>query len=223
VNRPIIIIGGEGNGGVIAACIDDNRKRFGINDFKVYGFITDFSEKGNLINGYPVLGSTYDISEFIHNEDFLFMYAIHPIGRGKIREEIFKRMEIPEERFAIIIHATAFVPETVIVRPGVLIMANSYIGPATEIGSNTLIKASCLIGHNNIIGKLCTFSAGCIVSSYVNIGNCSDIAFGARVMEKVKIGNYSTAGAASLVLKEINNNEIHVGSPAKFLKYGRLD
>jgi len=86
-----------------------------------------------------------------------------------------------------------------------------------------LIKASCLIGHNNIIGPLSTFSAGCIVSSYVNIGKCSDVAFGARVMEKVTMGDYATAGAASLVLKDIGNNEIHVGAPAKFLKYGRED
>jgi len=74
-----------------------------------------------------------------------------------------------------------------------------------------------------VIEPLCTFSAGCIVSSYVNIGKCSDVAFGARVIEKIKIGNYSTVGAASLVLKDIPDNEIHVGSPAKFLKKGRED
>jgi acetyltransferase EpsM len=223
MNKPVIIVGGEGNGGVVAACIDDNRKRFGINEYKVYGYINDFVSKGESINGYPVLGNTDDIQKFILNEDFYFMYAIHPIGRGKKREEIFNKLDIPLHRFAKIIHATAFVPESVIVHTGVMIMANSYIGAATEIGANTLIKASCLIGHNNKIGQLSTFSAGCIVSSYVNIGKCSDIAFGARVREKVNMGNYSTAGAASLVLKDIGENEIHVGSPAKFLKYGRED
>lgn len=223
MDRPVIIIGGEGNGGVVAACIDDNRNRFGINEFKVYGFITDFEKVGDTINGYPVLGNTDDLAKFIADEQFLFMYAIHPIGRGKKREEIFNKMAIPLTRFATIVHATAFVPESVIIHSGVLIMANSYIGPATEIGANTLIKASCLIGHNNVIGKLSTFSAGCIVSSYVKIGKCADVAFGARVMEKVTMGDYSTAGAASLVLKDIGNNEIHVGSPARFLKFGRED
>lgn len=223
MDKPVIIIGGEGNGGVVAACIEDNRARYGINEYKVHGFITDYVHAGETINGFPVLGTTNDIASFIADESFYFMYAIHPIGRGKIREEIFNKMSIPLERFATIIHATAFVPKTVIVHPGVMIMANSYIGPATEIGHNTLIKASCLIGHNNEIGPLSTFSAGCIVSSYVNIGKCSDVAFGARIMEKIKMGNYSTAGAASLVLKDIGENEIHVGSPAKFSKMGRED
>jgi len=223
MDKPVIIIGGEGNGGVVAACIDDNRNRFEINDYKVYGFINDFLKEGDNINGYPVLGTTEDIDKYLSDEKFYFMYAIHPIGRGKKREEIFNKMNIPASRFATVIHATAFVPSTVIVHPGVLIMANSYIGPATEIGANSLIKASCLIGHNNVIGNLSTFSAGCIVSSYVKIGKCSDVAFGARVMEKVTMGDYSTVGAASLVLKDVGDNEIHVGSPAKFLKYGRED
>lgn len=223
MNIPVIIIGGEGNGGVVAACIEDNRKRYNDNKYIVHGFLTDFQEPGTEINGFPVLGSTYDIDKFLNNDEFLFMYAIHPIARGIKREEIFNRLNIPEERFATVIHHTAFVPASVIVKPGVLIMANSYIGPSTVIGNNTLIKASCLIGHNNVIGPLCTFSAGCIVSSYVNIGRASDVAFGARVIEKVNMGNYSTAGAASLVLKDIGDKEIHVGSPAKFLKNTRED
>lgn len=223
MNRPVIIIGGEGNGGVVAACIDDNRKRYGNLEYQVHGFLNDYQDLSSDVNGYPVLGSTFDIDKFLGNEEFLFMYAIHPIARGIKREEIFNRMNIPLDRFATVIHHTAFVPDSVVVEPGVMLMANSYIGPATVIGHNTLIKASCLIGHNNSIGMLCTFSAGCIVSSYVTIGKASDVAFGARVIEKVNMGNYSTAGAASLVLKDIADREIHVGSPAKFLKLTRED
>jgi len=223
MNRPVIIIGGEGNGGVVAACIDDNRKRFSDNTYKVHGFLTDFQDKGTNINGYPVLGSTYDIEEFLKNDEFMFMYAIHPISRGKLREQIFNRMNVPIERYATIVHHTAFIPDTTVLEQGVLVMSGSYIGPATRIRHNTLIKANCLIGHNNDIGKLSTFSAGSIVSSYVNIGKASDIAFGARVIEKVTIGNYVTVGAASLVLKNVPDNEVHVGSPAKFIKYTRED
>jgi acetyltransferase EpsM len=223
MNRPVIIIGGEGNGGVVAACIDDNRKRFSNNTYVVHGFLTDFQDKGTEINRYPVLGSTYDIEMFLKNDEFMYMYAIHPITRGRLREKIFNRLNIPIEKYASVIHHTAFIPDTTIIEPGVLVMSGSYIGPATRIRHNTLIKANCLIGHNNDIGSLSTFSAGCIVSSYVTIGKASDIAFGARVMEKVSIGNYATAGAASLVLKDIPDSEVHVGSPAKFIKKTRED
>ena len=39
MNKKVIIIGGEGNGGVIAACIEDNRKRFGDLEWQVAGFV----------------------------------------------------------------------------------------------------------------------------------------------------------------------------------------
>lgn len=42
MNKKVIIIGGEGNGGVIAACIEDNRKRFGDLEWEVAGFVNDY-------------------------------------------------------------------------------------------------------------------------------------------------------------------------------------
>ena len=86
ISKRVIIIGGEGNGGVVASCIEDNRKRFDDLEYEVAGFINDF-EKGS-INGYPILGGTHDIDKFL-KEDYYFMYAIHMIGRNVLSEEVF--------------------------------------------------------------------------------------------------------------------------------------
>ena len=48
MSKKVLIIGGEGNGGVIASCIEDNRNRFGDHTYEVAGFINDF-EKGKII------------------------------------------------------------------------------------------------------------------------------------------------------------------------------
>ncbi len=221
MNKKVIIIGGEGNGGVIASCIEDNRKRFNDLEWEVAGFLNDF-EKGKKINGYPVLGGTDEISKFI-KEDYYFMYAIHMIGRNVKSEEVFLNMNIPPERFATIIHKTAFVADSSILEPGVFVMSNSYVGPGAKIGQCTLIMANALIGHNTTVGHLCHFSVGSITSSYITIGNVSDVTLGAKVLEKRKIGNYAIAGANSLITKDIPDYEIHIGSPSKFLKKIRLD
>ena len=70
---------------------------------------------------------------------------------------------------------------------------------------------------------MCHFSVGSITSSYITIGKVSDVTLGARVLEKRKIGNYAVVGAHSLVTKDVPDYEIHVGSPAKFLKKVRED
>jgi sugar O-acyltransferase (sialic acid O-acetyltransferase NeuD family) len=219
--KKVIIIGGEGNGGVIASCIEDNRTRFNDFEWEVAGFINDF-EKGKTINNYPVLGGTDEIQKFLQ-QDYYFMYAIHMIGRNVKSEEVFLNMNIPPERFATIIHKTAFVAENAVLEPGVFVMSNSYIGPSVHIGKSTLIMANALIGHNTTIGHLCHFSVGSITSSYVTIGKVSDVTLGAKVLEKRRLGNYAIAGANSLITHDIPDYEIHIGSPAKFLKKVRLD
>ena len=205
----------------MASCIADNRKRFNDHEWEVAGFLNDF-EKGQKINGYPVLGGTDEVEKFLA-EDYYFMYAIHMIGRNVKSEEVFLQMNIPPDRFATIIHKHAFVADDAIIEPGVLVMSNCYVGPAAKIGHCSLIMANALIGHNTTVGPLCHFSVGSITSSYVKIGKVSDVTLGAKVIEKISIGNYAVAGANSLVTKDIPDYEIHVGTPARFLKKIRMD
>ena len=221
MSKKVLIIGGEGNGGVIASCIEDNRIRFNDLEWEVAGFINDF-EKGKTINDYPVLGGTDDIDKFL-NDDYYFMYAIHMIGRNVKNEEVFLKMNIPDDRFATIIHKTAFVANNAILEPGVFVMSNCYVGSKAYIGKCCLLMSNASIGHNTIVKPLCHFSSGSLTSSYVTVGKASDVTLGARVLEKIKIGDYAVAGAHSLVMHDIPNYEIHIGTPAKFLKNVRMD
>lgn len=221
MSKRVIIIGGEGNGGVVASCIEDNRKRFNDLEYEVAGFLNDF-EKGKNINNYPVIGGTDEAVKFVE-DDYYFVYAIHMIGRNILTEQVFNKLEVPKERYATIVHKTAFVADNAMLEPGVFVMSNCYVGPSAYIGQCSLLMANSLVGHNTKVGKLCHFSVGSITSSYVNIGNASDVTLGAKVLEKRKIGNYAVAGANSLITHDIPDKEIHVGSPAKFLKYVRED
>lgn len=221
MNKKVIIIGGEGNGGVVASCIEDNRIRFNDLEWKVEGFLNDF-EKGTTILGYPVLGGTDEIDKFLQ-EEYYFIYAIHMIGRNVRSEEVFLNMNIPLERFATVIHKTAFVAQSAVLSPGVFVMSNCYVGPGVKMGHCCLMMANSLLGHNTTVGPLCHFSVGSITSSYIEIGKVSDVTLGAKVLEKRKIGNYAVAGANSLITHDIPDYEIHVGSPAKFLKKIRMD
>jgi len=221
MNKKVIIIGGEGNGGVVASCIEDNRTRFHDIEWEVAGFLNDF-EKGKLILGYPVLGGTNDIEKFL-NDKYYFMYAIHMIGRNIKTEEVFLKMNIPIERFATIVHKTAFIAQSAVLEPGVFVMSNCYVGPGAKLGYCSLMMANSLLGHNTTVGPLCHFSVGSITSSYIEIGKVSDVTLGAKVLEKRKIGNYAVAGANSLITHDIPDYEIHVGSPARFLKKIQLD
>ncbi|EKD32419.1 MAG: Transferase hexapeptide repeat protein [uncultured bacterium] len=220
MDKQVIIIGGEGNGGVIASCIEDNRKRFNDLKWEVAGFINDNEKQ---VNEYTVIGGLDSISELLKNTDYYFIWAIHLIGRNVLTEQLYKKANIPANRLATIIHQSAFVAYNAVLEPGVFIMANSYIGSKAVIGESSLIMANSMIGHNTKMGPLCHCSVGSIMVAYSQLGTCSDLAVGSILLSNVKIGNCAMAGAGSLVSKDIPDHEIHVGSPAKFLKFGRKD
>ena len=216
--KKIIILGGEGNGGVAGACIVDMIEKYGRKDIELLGFLNDMQEEGAMINGYPVLGKTKDWVKFYEIRDIYFIFAIHPVGHGSLRIKLFNLLNIPEEKLFTLIHPSAFIAYNAILSPGVMVMSNSYIGPAAKLDKCVLCMANTVIGHNTNVGPFCHISAGAVVSSYVNIGIASDIALNATVMEKVNVGDYAVVGAGAMITKNVNKNEVVVGNPQRVLR-----
>lgn len=214
-NKKVAIIGGEGNGGVVASCIEDNRKRFNDFEWEVAGFINDFETE---VDGFPVIGTLADIPNLIETTDFYFIWAIHLIGRNYKTARMFLDANIPEERLATVIHKSAFIGKDAVIEPGALIMYNTYIGPNAHVGKCSFIMANCSIGHDTIIGDLCHCSVGSIMTGYSQLGYCADLAIGAATLAYKKIGDYAMLGARALATKDIPEGEIWAGTPARYLK-----
>jgi len=220
MSKKVVIIGGEGNGGVVASCIEDNRNRYGDTEWEVVGFINDFETE---VSGYPVIGKLADLPRLLAETDYYFSWAIHLVGRSIKTIEMFNEANIPDERLATIIHKSAFIGSQTEIGPGCFIMAGSYVGPLTKLGKCTLIMANCSIGHNVTTGPLCHCSVGTIMTGYSSLGLCADMAIGAACLAYVKVGDYAMVGAKALATKDVPAKEIHVGIPAKYLKKVRED
>ena len=93
MNKKVIIIGGEGNGGVIAACIEDNRRRFGDPEWEVAGFVNDYETQ---VCGYPVLGRTDDVGKLLENPEYLSLIHIFLL-RGASRAALPEAAACPEQ------------------------------------------------------------------------------------------------------------------------------
>ena len=214
INKPLIIIGGSGHGCVIEACVNDNRRRFNDFEWEIKGFCNDYDTE---VDGYPVLGKLSDIPKLL-SEGYYFAWGIHLVGKPHVTARLFESIHIPDEKWATIIHKTAFVDSSVQLEPGVFIMYNAYIAPRTKIGKCTMIKSNTNVGHDVIIGAVSHVAMGSIIVSCSELGYCSMIAVGATALAHTRIGNYAILGAGSLLTKNIPDDEIFVGSPAKFLK-----
>lgn len=214
-SKKVVIIGGEGNGGVIASCIEDNRNRFNDKEWEVTGFLNDFEEK---VDGFPVIGKLADLQKLIETTDFYFIWAIHLVARNYKTAEMFESANIPENRLATVVHKSAFIGKGATLCPGAFVMYNSYIGPNAHIGKCSLVMANCCIGHDTWIDDLCHCSVGAIMTGYSRLEYCSDLAVGSTIIAFKVVGKYSMVAANAVATHDIPEGEIWAGTPAKRLK-----
>ena len=218
-NKKVIILGGIGNGSVIAAAINDARKRGQI-EWEVYGYLNDREPRGISIEGYPVLGALKDVQIFL-NEEFYFINTILRIDGQKERIEMFENLCIPDSRLVTFVHPLAYVASNVSIGPGTIIMPNVSISSGTKLGKGTIVMVNAIIGHNNIIGDFCHFAAQSCIGAYLRIDNGVHIGLNASVKEDLLIGENSTLGMGAVLTKNMPANEIWIGNPAKFFRKAR--
>jgi sugar O-acyltransferase (sialic acid O-acetyltransferase NeuD family) len=98
---------------------------------------------------------------------------------------------------------------------GLNLMHNAMISCSCNIGEGTLINAGAYIHHNTTIGKFVEVAPGTIITGGCNIGDFSSIGASAVILPKVNIGKNVIVGAGAVVNKNIEDNMIVVGVPAK--------
>lgn len=89
---------------------------------------------------------------------------------------------------------------------------------STVIGEGTKIDNLVHVAHGVHIGKHCLIVSGVVLGGRCDIGDYCFIGMNACIKQHVKIGRNCVIGAGAVVTKDIPDNQIWVGNPAKYLK-----
>jgi len=174
-------------------------------------FIYDF-KKETVINGAEV----YTFDEFKAKFAVSIAELVVAVGEPKIRQVL--REKTTGYRLRPLIHPAAFVGYETQIGDGAIIQYGSFVSCNVKIGTNVLIQPNSSVGHDSIIGS------DAVISSYVGIsGNCTIgerayIGVSVPVKEKTSIGADSIVGMGSAVLRDIPENVIALGNPARAMK-----
>ncbi|MEM6577504.1 MAG: NeuD/PglB/VioB family sugar acetyltransferase [Pseudomonadota bacterium] len=115
---------------------------------------------------------------------------------------------------------TAIAPSAVVspsakIEQGVIIAPLCSIQARAEIGENAAINTMAIIGHDVKVAKDAVMSSMVNLGGAVEVGMRSYVGMGAMVRERLTVGTDSIIGMGSVVHRDIPDEVIAMGNPAR--------
>ena len=198
-NQPILIYGASGHGKVILDCLEANK-------IEIRGFIDDDPEKKEFI-GFSVLRS---------NELLGISYpVVFGIGSNTTRKMLVEKFQCNSP---LVIHPSAIVSKRSELGEGTLVFHNAVVQSGSKVGKHCIINSRASVDHDCLIEDYVHISPGAILCGNVTVGEGTWIGAGSTVIQGVSIGKNVMVGAGSVVIKDVPDNVLVVGNPAKVMR-----
>lgn len=171
---------------------------------------------GFLFGKFPVLSNIEAVKEYFKQFGNQFTIGI---GSPHLRRMLYDKFISLGGDFTTIISTSAIIGNFGNkIEEGCNIMQNVVITSDIKIGKGSIINQISSIGHDVNIGIFCEICPNVSISGNCEIGDLTFIGTGAIILPKIKIGKNVIIGAGAVVTKDIPDNSVAVGSPAKVIK-----
>ena len=143
--------------------------------------------------------------------------VIIAIGDNRIREQIAERIKEFCE-FETMIHHTAYVSRFAEIGEGTVIMPKACLNAEVKIGKHCIINTASVIEHECIIEDYVHISPNAALAGNIHVKKGAHIGLGANIIQGITVGENAIVGAGAVVIFDVPDNAIVVGSPAKIIK-----
>jgi len=172
-----------------------------ISNYVVDGFIDDYLQSNSFKN-LPVI------------KNALNQYnCIVAIADAQIRKEITNRND--KLTYVNLIHPSVKINPSIQIGKGNIICQGAVLTVDISLANHVIININSTIGHDVVIEDFVSIMFGVHISGNVRIGEGTFIGSGAVVLPNIKIGKWCKIGAGSVVTKDVPDNSIIAGVPAK--------
>jgi sugar O-acyltransferase (sialic acid O-acetyltransferase NeuD family) len=207
----IVVVGAGGQARVVSSIIEKT------DDYDIVGFLDNVETSvGEKIGQRFVLGSHKLLPElYKQNID----HAIVAVGDNIIRSQHFSNLRGMKYKFINAIHPSAIIENTTILGTGNVIAMGVMISCYATIKDNCIINTGAIIDHETVINDNVHIAPGVNIAGRVVIGEYTTVGIGSVIKDYVTVGKNVTIGAGSVVIKDISDNAVVAGIPAKLIRH----
>lgn len=178
----------------------------------------DLDKRDSELQGFRVLWGPEVLKEFLADGVRCLFVAI---GDNSTRSRKTERLSQMGFEVVTVIDPAAIVLSGASIGPGTLLLPHSLTGVDATLGAGTIVSIGASVGHDCILGDYTQLAPGVRLAGNVHIGAESLLGLGATVIPGIDIGQRVTVGAGAAVVRDLPNEVVAAGVPAKILRRTR--
>lgn len=202
-----ILIGNSGHAKVIRDCIEESHGR-------VFAILDDRDAIPSM-DGDIFRGPISELQRLLEIDDRRVILSYSENG---VRKQLVEFLNLPEDRYGIVIHPKAIVSPFSEIGVGTVVMPGAIINSGAIVGKHSILNSMSVVEHESVLKDYVHVSTGAVITREVTVEQGASLGANSTVIPNRKIGEWSIVGAGSSVIADLPAGCTAVGCPARILE-----
>ncbi len=207
-----VMIGGGGHAAVLLDCL---RAQSGV---LLMGVLDREPERlGSDLLGVPVLGRDDQLYAIRQRGATHFVVGVGGVGNNRPRLTLFDNAIAAGLQPLTVRHPASICSPYAEVSKGAQLLPGSIVNTNASVGANTIVNTGAIVEHDCVVEAHVHIATGARLAGSVHVGEGAHIGVGATIRQDIVIGAWAVVGAGAVVVKNVKNNTVVAGVPARVL------